>query len=159
MIRKATLELLENADIPPPQARAIVQALEDEMISGTEHLATRHDLQLLQGAMRLEIAGVREELHGDMSSFKDEMRGDMSSFKAEMRGEMSSLRGEFSTEMRALRGEVRADILALKQSVDGRFESLQSAINANRRWILLSLLTMSTIVLTATHFIIEARLP
>jgi hypothetical protein len=50
-----SLEILEKADVPAGQARAIVRAIEIE-ISGAQHtLATNQDLHELRSELRAEI--------------------------------------------------------------------------------------------------------
>jgi hypothetical protein len=57
-----SLEVLEKADVPPGQARAIVRAIEIE-ISGAQHtLATKQDLH-----------EVRSEIHSSASSIVRQM--------------------------------------------------------------------------------------
>jgi hypothetical protein len=43
-VQAASLEVLEKAEVPPAQARAIVQAIEIEIAGAKDTLATKHDL-------------------------------------------------------------------------------------------------------------------
>src|SRR5256886_11170088 len=47
-VQAASLEILEKADVPPAQARAIVQAMEIEIAGARDTLATKHDLLVLR---------------------------------------------------------------------------------------------------------------
>ena len=69
----ASLDILEKAQVPPLQARAIVQAIELELVAQHDVLATkqdlalfkqdfRHDLQEMRHALELKIEQVRSEL-------------------------------------------------------------------------------------------------
>ena len=46
-MQAASLEVLEKANVPAPQARAIVQAIEIELSASQSTLATKHDLEEL----------------------------------------------------------------------------------------------------------------
>ena len=50
-----SLEVLEKADVPPGQARAIVRAIEIELSGAAHTLATKHDLHELRAELRVEI--------------------------------------------------------------------------------------------------------
>lgn len=63
-----SLEILEKADVPPAQARAIVRAIEVE-IGGAQHtLATKQDLQDLRSDMREMRSELRVEIHASASN-------------------------------------------------------------------------------------------
>lgn len=51
-----SLEVLEKADVPPVQARAIVRAIEIELAGAADTLATKHMALLGQMAVLLGIA-------------------------------------------------------------------------------------------------------
>jgi hypothetical protein len=59
--------VLEKADVPPTQARAIVRAIEIGLSSAKETLATKQDLLLLREELRSDMAGSRVEIHGSAS--------------------------------------------------------------------------------------------
>jgi hypothetical protein len=92
-----SLEVLEKADLPPAQARAIVRAIEIEISGAKDTLATKHDLLLLGQDVRQETGLLRQE----MAEQRAELRKEMSDLRAELRAEMSELRGE-------LRGEIHS---------------------------------------------------
>jgi hypothetical protein len=92
-----SLEVLEKADLPPAQARAIVRAIEIELSGAKDTLATKHDLVVLGHEMRQEIVLVRQQVHQEIAAVRQEM----SDLRAELRAEMSELRGE-------LRGEIHS---------------------------------------------------
>jgi hypothetical protein len=58
----ATLEILEKADLPPKQARAIAQAIEIEVAAGHSTLATRADLLGTQHGLELKMSEHKSEL-------------------------------------------------------------------------------------------------
>ena len=74
-----SLEVLEKADVAPAQARAIVRAIEIELGSAKETLATKQDVSLLGQELRQEMAELRGELraeiHASASSIVRQMYG------------------------------------------------------------------------------------
>lgn len=103
-----SLEVLEKADVPPAQARAIVRAIEIELIGAKDALATKHDLLLL-----------RQEIHNDMAALQATLRSEMSELGKQLRSDVSELRGgmpNLSAEMSKLR---MSDLRAEKSGVHG----------------------------------------
>jgi hypothetical protein len=84
-MQAASLEVLEKANLPAPQARAIVQAIEIEIAAARDTLATKQDTLLLRQDMaelghdlrqaisdmrhglELKIEGMRSEIHASAS--------------------------------------------------------------------------------------------
>ena len=54
-MQAASLEVLEKANVPAQQARAIVQAIEIELGASQNTLATKQDLAGVRGDLRIEI--------------------------------------------------------------------------------------------------------
>ena len=81
-----SLEVLEKADLPPAQARAIVRAIELEISGAKDTLATKHDIL----SLRVE-----------MSQLETTLRSEISKLDAALRGEMAALRGELKAELHA----------------------------------------------------------
>jgi hypothetical protein len=67
-VQAASLEILEKADVPPAQARAIVQAIEIEIAGARDTLATKHDLLVLRNELIEKIGELRTEMHSLASS-------------------------------------------------------------------------------------------
>ena len=71
-VQAASLEILEKADVPPAQARAIVQAIEMEIAGARDTLATKHDLLVLRNELSEKltekIGDLRTEMHSLASS-------------------------------------------------------------------------------------------
>ena len=65
-MRVASLEVLENASVPAPQARAILQAIETEVGSGQQALATKQDLAVA-------IAGVETRIEASARGILTQM--------------------------------------------------------------------------------------
>jgi hypothetical protein len=90
-VQAASLEVLEKANLPAPQARAIVQAIEIEIAGARDTLATKQDTLLLRQDMtelghdlrqaisdirhglELKIEGMRSEIHASATSISRQM--------------------------------------------------------------------------------------
>ncbi len=83
-MQAATLEILEKADLPPRQARAIAQAIELEMAAGHAALATRHDLHDLRHELKADLHDLRHELKADLRDLRNELKVDMAEHKTEL---------------------------------------------------------------------------
>ena len=57
-----SLEVLERASVAPAQARAIVRAIEIELVGAPETLASKNDLAVLGVDLRGEMAALRAEM-------------------------------------------------------------------------------------------------
>src|SRR5947207_13318844 len=68
-MQAASLEVLEKANLPAPQARAIVQAIELEIAGARDTLATKQDTLLL----RQDMAELGHDLRKEMSDMPQEM--------------------------------------------------------------------------------------
>ncbi|HUN74967.1 MAG TPA: hypothetical protein VMU40_10665 [Steroidobacteraceae bacterium] len=65
-----SLEILEEAGVPSPQARAIVRAIEIELDGAKDTLATKHDVL----ALRQEMSEVRHGLEIRIETLRGELR-------------------------------------------------------------------------------------
>ena len=68
-----SLEVLEQANVPAPQARAIVRAIEIELAGAKDTLATKLDLTDLRRELELRIEGLRTDIHLSASSVSRQM--------------------------------------------------------------------------------------
>lgn len=64
-----SLDVLERAELPPAQARAIVRAIEIELAGAEDRLATKHDVLQL----RQEMGNLRVEIHAGMGGITRQM--------------------------------------------------------------------------------------
>jgi hypothetical protein len=109
-VQAESLEVLEKADVPPAQARAIVRAIEIEIVGAKDTLATKHDILLL----RQEMVGLRTDLEGRIVELGAALRSEMAELGAALRGEMSEMRGELRAEIhRTVSGVTRQMYTAL----------------------------------------------
>ena len=136
-MQAASLEILEKADVPAPQARAIVQAIEIEIAGAKDTLATKHDILLLRHEMadihhglELKIEGMRGELKSEMTSFRGDLKGEITSLRGELKGEIASIRSDFKGEITTLRGDSKGDITTLRGELKAEMASLGGELRA-----------------------------
>lgn len=79
-MQAATLEILEKADLPPRQARAIAQAIELEVSAGHTSLVTRQDLLVVKHELQHEIGTVKQ----DLQLVKQELRTEIADSKSDV---------------------------------------------------------------------------
>jgi hypothetical protein len=89
-MQAASLEVLEKANVPAPQARAIVQAIEIEIAGARDTLATKQDTLLI--------------------------RQDMAQLGHDLRREMSDVRHGLELKIEGVRSELSAQIHASSSS-------------------------------------------
>jgi hypothetical protein len=102
-MQRESLEVLEQANVAPAQARAFVRAIEIELAGAKDTLATKHDIVLL----RQDIEVGRAELRREMAQFGAELRGEMAQHSAKLRTEMAQHNAELRTEMAQHSAELR----------------------------------------------------
>ena len=61
-MQAAALEILEKANVPAPQARAFVQAIEIELAAQRDVLATKLDLSDVRRELEVKLESVKSEL-------------------------------------------------------------------------------------------------
>ena len=101
-MQAASLEVLEKANLPAPQARAIVQAIEIEIAGAKDTLATKQDVLIL----RHEIAELRTELKSEMTGLRHEVEGKLSQsdFHAAMTSSVRHMYGAIMGQFALLLG-------------------------------------------------------
>src|SRR5437588_6123204 len=103
-MQAASLEVLEKANLPAPQARAIVQAIEIEIAGARDTLATKQDTLLL----RQDMAELGHDLRKEMSELGHDLRQEMSELGHDLRKEMSDLRNGVALKIEGMSSEVDA---------------------------------------------------
>lgn len=105
-----SLEILEKADVPPAQARAIVRAIEIEIAGAGDQLAMKSDLVVLRQDLRQEVVELGSQLRKEMGDLSSQLRREMGDLRAELRKEIGDLRAEMH---RAISGLARQFYLAI----------------------------------------------
>ena len=109
--RLAYIDRLKDAGVEEPVARAHAQALREALEEG---VATKADLEAVEGRLGTRITDLRTELKGDIAELRAELKGDMAELRAEVRGDMTMLR----TEMGDVRTSLKGDIQRLDAKID-----------------------------------------
>jgi hypothetical protein len=120
----AALEILEQAQLPPAHARAIVRAIETDSASRLESLATksdvasiRSDLALITGELRSDIASLRGELKGDITSVQSGLKRDIASVQSELKGDITSVKSELKGDIASVKSELRVEMRDMKSEL------------------------------------------
>lgn len=88
-----SLEVLEKADVPSGQARAIVRAIEIEIEGARDTLATKHDILML----RQQISDVQSGLRQEMAELRGELRAEIHTSASSIARQMyASLLGQMA---------------------------------------------------------------
>src|SRR5205807_6544061 len=101
-MQAASLEVLEKANLPAPQARAIVQAIEIEIAGARDTLATKQDTLLLRQ---------------DMAELGHDLRKEMSELGHDLRQEMSDLRHGLELKIEGVRSEIHASASSISRQM------------------------------------------
>src|SRR6266513_1500233 len=119
-MQAASLEVLEKANLPAPQARAIVQAIEIEIAGARDTLATKQDTLLL----RQDTAELGHDLRKEMSELGHDLRQEMSDLRQEMsklghdvRQEMSDMRHGLELKIEGVRSEIHAGASSISRQM------------------------------------------
>jgi len=111
----ASLEVLEKANLPAPQARAIVQAIEIEIAGARDTLATKQDTLLL----RQDMAELGHDLRKEMSELGHDLRQEMSKLGHDVRQEMLDMRHGLELKIEAVRSEIHASASRISRHMYG----------------------------------------
>jgi glutamine synthetase type III len=128
------IELYEifREKIGETEARVLYEVLE-EIAGRRENLATKDDVAGLSENIRGEMSSLREEMRDEISLLREEVNREISSLREEMRGEISSLREEVNREISSLREEVYREISALRREVREDIQSLRQELEILKR--------------------------
>src|SRR5437870_9663634 len=103
-MQAASLEVLEKANLPAPQARAIVQAIEIEIAGARDTLATKQDTLLLRQ---------------DIAELGHDLRQEMSKLGHDVRQEMLDLRHGLELKIEGVRSEIHASASSISRQMYG----------------------------------------
>ena len=126
IMRAATLELLERAKLPPEQAAALAQAIELEVSSQRDAMASRSDFLELRGELRTELTPLKSDviqLKADVAQLKVEvaqlkvdvaqLKVDVGQLKVDVAGLKRDV-AQLRDEMRDWKSEIRVELHAVK---------------------------------------------
>ena len=96
-MKTANLDLLEKSELPPAQARAILQVMESELSAHDSALATKADLQAGLQALRADIETLRFSTGADIQASRLANKADLEALRADLVGEIKgTLRWNFA---------------------------------------------------------------
>ncbi|MGQ0833447.1 MAG: hypothetical protein ACT4O5_00755 [Gammaproteobacteria bacterium] len=147
-MQAATLEVLEKADVPAPQARAFAQAIEIELAAQRDTLATKLDLTELRRDLEVRIESVRGELKGDIQGLRAELKGDIHGLRAELKGDIQDLGAKLKGDSDGLRAELKGDTHGLRVEMHGIKSELV-------RWVFLVVMGQTAVLLGAAYFFLN----
>jgi len=158
----ATLEILEEAQFPPIQVRALAKVFEAIENTWRSDLVTVPVLDArlaeLKGELKSEILECRSELKADIHSFRGELKADIHSLRSELKADIHSLRDEFKADIHLLRDEFKSDVHALGGEFKSEIGDLKAGIQAAKsemsRWILLAIMGQATVYLGMMYFLL-----
>ena len=113
-MQAASLEVLEKANVPAPQARAIVQAIEIELSASQSRLATKQDLEELGRVTKQDL----EELGRITKHDLEELRGVTETLGKTTKQDLSDTRHELELKIEGLRGELGKTAEALQAKIE-----------------------------------------
>ena len=120
--RLAYIDRLKDAGVEEPIARAHAQALREALEEG---VATKADLEAVEGRLGTRITDLRTELKGDIAELRTELKGDIAELRAELKGDMAELRAEVKGDITGLRtemGEMRTSLKSDIQRLDAKID-------------------------------------
>lgn len=136
--------------MPPEQAKAILQVMEQELDARDAVVATRADVLASAADVKAEFASVKSEFAG----LKSEFAGLKTEF-AVLKSEFAWLTGEFATlraEFAAFKAEIRADLVAFEARlapIAGINEQIKFRVDAAQgrlsKWIVGCLLAQTAL--------------
>jgi hypothetical protein len=116
-MRAESLEVLEQANVPPAQARAFLRAIELELAGARDTLATKHDILLLRqdmeigrGELRVEMAQQGADLRHEMAEQGADLRREIAEQGADIRREMAEQGASIRREMAQQGADLRAEM-------------------------------------------------
>ena len=156
-MQAATLEILEKADLPPRQARAIAQAIELEVSAGHSALATRADFLALRQSMDTQFVSLRQDLESKIAGSKQELETKITGSKQDLETKISGSK----QGLEAMIGGVKQDALGLKQELStmiiGSRHELELKMAEHKselvRWVFLCILGQSAMLLGVSYFL------
>ena len=164
-VQAASLEVLEKANVPAAQARAIVQAIEIELMGARDTLATKQDFWELKA----EFASLRGDIDSKLARFQGvidsklaRLQGDIESRIGDIDGKIAGLRagiesriGDVDGKITGLRGAVDVDLATL----EGRLRAeIHVAVSGSTRQMYGALLAQMAVLLGIAYFFV-AHLP
>lgn len=166
-MRAATLELLERANLPSEQARALAQAIELEVDSQRDMMASRSDFHDLRGEIRTELVPLKT----DVAQLKADVAGlkaDVAQLKTDVAGLKADV-AQLKTDVAGLKADVaqlKTDVAELKKGfaqIRDEMRDWKSEIRVELhgvkaelvRWVFTVMLGQTAVLLGGGYFILS----
>ncbi|HEX3730316.1 MAG TPA: coiled-coil domain-containing protein [Opitutaceae bacterium] len=155
-MKTASIEILEKALLPPPQAHAILKIVELEITSAQEQLATKADLWDTEAVLKADLLAAKTELKGEISAARTELKDEISAVRTELKDEISSVRTELKDEVSSVRTELKDEISAVRTELKDEINALRVAMNRSEgrlsRWVLTCMLGQTAVLAGFGYF-------
>ncbi len=117
-MQAASLEVLEKANVPAPQARAIVQAIEIEIAGAQNVLATKQDIHALAQATKQDIHALAQATKQDIQALEQSTRQSIQALAQSTRQSIHALAQSTRQSIHALAQSTRQNIHALEVKIE-----------------------------------------
>ncbi|MGH2447251.1 MAG: hypothetical protein ACRDFS_01405 [Chloroflexota bacterium] len=144
-----SLEILEKADLPPQQARAIVRAIEIEIGGARDTLATKDDVH----ALRQDIQMLRQDLTKDTRAVRDDLGKDIKAVRDDLGKDIQAVRHDLGKDIRAVRDDLGKDIHALDIKIEGVRTEIHSVEGKLTRHVTTVVFSGMLMVLGVVYFL------
>jgi hypothetical protein len=168
-----SLENLENADLPPGAAKAIVKVITDHTTAAISGLATKEDLEAHRVATKYDFDTFTASMRHDFDTSTTSMRHDFDTFTGSMRHDFetftSSMRHEFDTfsasirhDFNVFRAEMKNDFvtfgaeirIAIERSTTDLHKQITDLQSRVTNWFLTGFGTMLLLFTGFIYFIV-----
>jgi hypothetical protein len=114
-------DALVSINVPDEKAKAVIDALEREMM---DKLATKADIAHLQAATKADIANLQAATKADIANLQAATKADIANLQTITKAEWTGLRELVSKDLEM----VRSDMKHLWSNLEGRLEKLESRL-------------------------------
>jgi hypothetical protein len=118
-MKATTLDLLEKTQLPPAQARAILQAMESELAVHDSALATKADLQA-------GLLATKADFQAGLLATKADLQAGLLATKADLQAGLLATKTEFQAALLATKAELKADFHGLEIKFEGLRTEMQT---------------------------------
>jgi DNA-directed RNA polymerase specialized sigma54-like protein len=111
----AIVKTLQTKGFEVEQAEGITDALKDAL--AVAEIATKHDLQELQGVAQRDLKELQEVTQRDLKEFREATQRDVQEFQEATRRDLTELREATESQIRELRLEFKAEIASVRAEI------------------------------------------
>jgi predicted nucleic acid-binding Zn-ribbon protein len=115
-------DALVSIEVPADKARAVVNAMEQDM---TSLLATKSDLANTQSLLRQELVATRDSLKQEITAVRDSLKQEITAVRDSLKQEITSVRDSLKQEIDSNRQILEHKLELLRSSMTIRLGSIQ----------------------------------